>query len=510
MTIYFLLIFLVLLFHRIYARNIKYRSLLKKIPGPPTLPLLGNLLIFNVPVEKQWDIVRSLTKQYYPICKIWLGPRHAVVSLLHPDDIEVLLTSSKHINKGDSYTYLHTWLKTGLLTSSGDKWRQRRKILTPAFHFNILKKYMDITNENSINFIEALRNEGEETIQNLTPLCSKYTLNIILESAMGIVLDKVDKKTADDYKNAVYEIGRIIMYRLARPYIREWMLNPLMNLARVQKRVLKTLHDFTEKVVKDRREYHERTENKYLDNFTNESHCDDVYAGTGGRKKRMAMLDLLLSAERDGLIDDEGIKEEVDTFTFEGHDTTAMAMTFALLLLAENKKAQDKAREEVTEILDRSEGNMGMAQIQEFNYLERCIKESLRLFPPVATMARTITEDLQLKNYLVPAGTEVMYHLWEIHRDPNFWEEPLKFDPNRFLPERSQGRHPFSYVPFSAGPRNCIGQKFAMMELKSLIGRILYNFKLEPIDKTADMPMLLDIVIRPAKPVYTRFVRIDK
>lgn len=144
-----------------------------------------------------------------------------------------------------------------------------------------------------------------------------------------------------------------------------------------------------------------------------------------------------------------------------------------------------------------------------------------------------------LENYLVPAGAEVMYHLWDVHRDPNFWEEPTKFDPDRFLPERSQGRHPFSYVPFSAGPRNCIGicivfihlvcngyiswmaqyfnlenyvagQKFAMMELKSLIGRILYNFRLEPIDRTADMPMLLDIIIRPAKPVYTRFVRIDK
>lgn len=132
----------------------------------------------------------------------------------------------------------------------------------------------------------------------------------------------------------------------------------------------------------------------------------------------------------------------------------------------------------------------------------------------------------------MPANTEVFVQLYPIHRDPTFWPEPNKFDPDRFLPENIQGRHPFSYIPFSAGPRNCIGnfiynkqtilqamihyaikyvsgQKFAMMELKSLIARILYNFKLEPIDKSADMKILLDIIIRPAHHVRTRFVKIN-
>ncbi|KAL7292865.1 hypothetical protein TKK_0013539 [Trichogramma kaykai] len=502
----------VLLILHLYTITSRIRWVLRSMTGPPTWPILGNLLIFNVPVEKQWSVIRRLTKEYYPIAKILFGPFHVYVSLRHPDDLEVLLTSQKHITKGDSYSYLHPWLKSGLLTSTGEKWRQRRKILTPAFHFNILKKYMDITNENGIKFIEALKLEGKESVQNLVTLCSKYTLSIILESAMGINLEKLDKKTSEKYVQALHQNGSIVVYRIARPYITDWMMNTFMKLGSVQKRALQILLDFTQKVVRERREYHERTDYKYINGVESdekESDSNDVYLSRG-RRKRLAMLDLLLSAEQEGVIDNDGIMEEVDTFTFEGHDTTAAAMTFTIMLLAENEEAQDKARAEVTQIFDRCDGKIEMQDIQDMTYLEWCVKEALRLYPPVSTMTRTITEDLQLKDFLVPAGTEVIFHLYDTHRDPNFWEDPDKFDPERFSPERSHGRHPFSYLPFSAGPRNCIGQKFALMELKSLMARILYDFKLEPVIRLADIGILLDIIIRPSKPVFTKFIRIDK
>jgi cytochrome P450 family 4 len=194
----------------------------------------------------------------------------------------------------------------------------------------------------------------------------------------------------------------------------------------------------------------------------------------------------------------------------QGHDTTGMALMFTLFLLAEHKAEQEKCREEATALLNRTNGNPQLTDLQELPYLERCIKESLRLYPPVATLLRYTPEDLQLKHALIPGGTHIFIHLYDTHRDTNFWEEPDKFDPDRFLPENSQNRHPYAYVPFSAGPRNCIGQKFAMMEMKSIIARLLCDFRLEPIDRIADMKLTADIVIRPMKPVRIKFVSIKK
>jgi cytochrome P450 family 4 len=222
------------------------------------------------------------------------------------------------------------------------------------------------------------------------------------------------------------------------------------------------------------------------------------------------MLDLLLLAEKKGQIDEEGIKEEIDTFTFEAHDTTGMALAFTLMLLAENKDVQQTARQEVRDLFRAKGGQLNSTDLQDLNYVERCIKESLRLYPSVPTIMRYLKEDLQLRNYTVPAGTSVVCFIKEVHHDPNFWPEPEKFDPDRFLPERSVNRHPYAYLPFSAGPRNCIGQKFAMMELKALVAKILLAFELEPVDRLADVRFKMDMVIRPAHPIHLKFVQINK
>ncbi|NP_001165978.1 cytochrome P450 4AB12 isoform X1 [Nasonia vitripennis] len=505
---YLLLVILGVLIFHISTRYSRMGKLVNKIPGPRPIPILGNMLLLNVSSDKLFGIMRELINSYYPILKVWFCT-NAMVGLRHPDDLEVILSSQKAIDKSYVYGYLEPWLKTGLLTSTGDKWRARRKILTPAFHFQILKKYMDITSEQGEKMIDALR-QKKEMVENIVPMCSTFTLNIICESAMGVALDKIDAKELKEYKMAIHDMGDVVVQRSVQPYVLDWMMSPLIKLGRMQKNALTVLHKFTDKVLKERRNYHNRTENKYLHELDDNAHDDDSDKVALGRKKRLAMLDLLLLAEKKGLIDEEGIKEEMDTFTFEGHDTTGIALIFILLMLAENKEAQDKAREEVSEMLNSTGGKISQTEIQDFNYLERCIKETLRLYPSVPNVLRHLTEDLQLKTHTLPAGVDVICFLYDVHRDPNFWPDPEKFDPDRFLPESSAGRHPYAYVPFSAGPRNCIGQKFAMMELKSLVARILYNFQLEPIDRSADVKFTTDLVLRPTNPIRVKFVRIDK
>lgn len=120
----------------------------------------------------------------------------------------------------------------------------------------------------------------------------------------------------------------------------------------------------------------------------------------------------------------------------------------------------------------------------------------MRIFPPVPTLGRILSEDVQLDEYLIPKGTAITIQVYYLHRDPRFFPEPEKFDPDRFLPENSQGRNPYTYIPFSAGSRNCIGQKFAMYEVKSVLSSIVRNFKLKSVDKREDLFLMRELILK--------------
>ncbi|KAG7206576.1 hypothetical protein KM043_000260 [Ampulex compressa] len=417
----------------------------------------------------------------------------------------------KYIQKSQLYLLLHPWFNTGLLTSDGAKWQERRKILTPAFHFNVLQTYVDIFIEEGGRMVESLRAMGGPVIKDLLYFSSEHTLNAICETAMGTSLQGRGV-FQEKYRTAVRAYGQCLAYRLVRPWLHTTLTFALTAVGRSHDTNLSILHNFSKKIIEERKEYHEQTGGRYLKSFaagsagTEETQEDKV---TGIRKKRLAMLDLLIAAQWEKKIDDQGIREEVDTFIFEGHDTTAMAICYTLMLLAEHRDAQDRARMEVDELLRGNGGKFSMALLQRMPYLERCIKESLRLYPPVHFISREITEDMQLKKYFIPRGTICNIHIYEIHRDSNFWPNPDAFDPDRFLPENILGRHPYSYVPFSAGPRNCIGQRFAMMELKAMVGHLLHHFILEPVDYLKDLRIIADLVIRPAHPIRIKFVPVE-
>ncbi|KAJ8673277.1 hypothetical protein QAD02_004539, partial [Eretmocerus hayati] len=453
-----------------------------------------------------WRSIRRISNQYYPITRIWMVSE-AIYSIRHPDDFKILLTSPKAVQKGWPYNLITPWLQEGLVTSSGEKWHHRRKILTSAFHFKILDLYIEIVQEHGKNMVQELLAGGQEKVRDLKQLFSKIALVIVCESAMGVSLDKIDKKLADSYMHAVCKFGSILAYRATRPYAGDWMLKyvPFFPISKNNKKTVAILHEFTAKIVENRRKYHETTGYQYLTDL-NDNVVTSSNDSAQGYKKRFAMLDLLLDAERKGLIDEAGIKEEVDTFTFAGHDSTTLGLTYSLMLLAENKEAQEKARSEVTQILEQSGGKLGLPELQELRYLECCLKEVLRLYPIVSTVVRYVEEDLELKHATIPKDSYVMCNFFDVNRDPNFWNEPEKFDPSRFFPENIRDRHPFAYLPFSAGPRNCIGQKFAMNELKALVGMILYNFDLEPVSRSENMELAIDIIIRPSKPVYLKFI----
>ncbi|KAL0134221.1 hypothetical protein PUN28_001197 [Cardiocondyla obscurior] len=420
-----------------------------------------------------------------------------------------ILNNTKHITKSEAYDPLHPWLREGLLTSGGSKWKLRRKILTPTFHFNILQHFIESFIEESENMTKSLQNIGDAVVKDLTPFISEHTLNTICETAMGISLRRM-KSFQKHYRNAVHKMGELVVYRLFRQWLRyDWVFF-LTSKGREQKKILKTLHEFTEKIIAERKMYHKNMNGQFSKNLgkgTEEIDANDTEV-IASRKKRLAMLDLLILASQEGSLTDIDIREEVDTFMFEGHDTVATSICFTLSLLAEHKDIQDCVRKEVNIVMQENEGKLSIKSLQDLQYLERCIKESLRLYPSVWFISRVTSEDMQLKSYLIPAKTMMFLNIYGVHRDPNFWPNPKIFNPDRFLPNKIRDRHFYSYIPFSAGPRNCIGQRFAMLEMKAMISHLIHKFYLEPVDYLKDLCIKADIVIRPNHPLRVRFIPI--
>lgn len=205
-----------------------------------------------------------------------------------------------------------------------------------------------------------------------------------------------------------------------------------------------------------------------------------------GIKRRLAFLDTLLLAQMEGAnLSDSDIREEVDTFMFEGHDTTSSAIAFAIYLFSQNAEAQEKAFEEAVVMEGREKETM--------KYLEACIKETLRLYPSVPQFSRLLIEDYKIRDIVVPKGSAITVLTYMVHRDKKYFPDPEKFIPERFLNESEM--HPFQFVAFSAGPRNCIGQKFAMLELKCSLAKILRAFQILPVKGFQPQP-LSELVIK--------------
>ncbi|EFN86159.1 Cytochrome P450 4C1 [Harpegnathos saltator] len=348
--------------------------------------------------------------------------------------------------------------------SPGAKWHKRRKILTPAFHFSILKEFVKTLIEEGNRAVKSFNPAEESIIEDVMLFTSHHMLNAICETSMGISLNDSDQ--SQQYRQTIHHMGKLVVNRFFKPWLFIDTIFNLTSQSTTQSKYLNILHSFTEKV------------NQIRNTF------------------------------RSVEINNIGI---IFFFVFvDGHDTVATSLCFSLLLLAEHKDIQDRVRNEINEVMQENNGKLTMNALQNLPYLERCLKESLRLYPSVTFISRLCTTDLKLQSYIIPKDTTMHLFIYCLHHDPNFWPDPEVFDPDRFLPENIQKRHPYSYVPFSAGLRNCIGQRFAMLELKAMIASLVYNFYLEPVDYLKDVSFKLDIVLRTSRPIRMKVIPIKR
>ncbi|KAJ9599774.1 hypothetical protein L9F63_026377, partial [Diploptera punctata] len=306
-----------------------------------------------------------------PLCVFWFLS-YPFMQIHQPKHLEVILGNVQHIEKSLAYTFLHDWLGTGLLTSKGKKWHSHRKMLTPAFHFAILENFVQVFAKKSEILVKKLKkNVGPQSFD-IYPYITACALDIICETAMGVEINAQDQEKLSDYVEAVYKITLEVTMRILSPWLYPDFVFNLFPSGRRFKKYVNVLHSFTEKVIQQRKKQYASSKASYVSS-------EDLDLG---KKKRMTFLDLLLEAAQNGQnLTDEEIREEVDTFMFEGHDTTTAAISWTLYLLATHPDIQEKVYEELENIFENSDRSPSMKDLSEMKYLERVIKETLRLYP---------------------------------------------------------------------------------------------------------------------------------
>ena len=449
---------------------------------PDFLPyhwLLGHLLaVYKQDEELYLKSVKEMNKpanEGKHIVLTWIGP----LSIVNINHSKLLLKIFKEPKSKDIYAPLIPWLGEGLLISEGDKWFRNRRLLTPAFHYEILKGHVPVYNSCVSVLLDkwsksALQGESVKLFDTL----SLMSLDIIMQCAFSFKSDC--QATKNPYVSACYELVHLCTERLLNPlYAFDW-LYWLTPHGRKTRRVCNFVHDHSEKVISERKLALESSSN----------------GAQGELYKYLDFLDILLTAKDDdgkGMTDLE-IRNEVDTFMFEGHDTTTSGMSWTLYCLAKYTEHQDKVREEVRNVLMGKE-RLEYDDLKELKYTTWCIKEAMRLYPPVFNYFRRVTQDTELNSHVIPEGTTICIDAFKIHRNASIWEDPEKYDPLRFQPENMDKHGPYDYIPFSAGYRNCIGQNFAMNEMRVVIGTIVSSFSLK-VDVTHKVEILPRVILR--------------
>ncbi|XP_063696604.1 cytochrome P450 4d1-like isoform X2 [Culicoides brevitarsis] len=415
----------------------------------------------------------------------------------NPKDIEVIM-NGKTTKKSNLYDFIEPWLGTGLLISYGKKWHNRRKIITPSFHFKILEKFIEVFNEQDKILVQKLNEHVGKDEFNIYSNINAIALDNVCEAAMGVKIRAQDNPD-QPYIKAVQEMSEIIFDRIFSILHQFPTLYALTPKARRGRQLIKILHGFTNKVITDRRQ--QLKENGILLNNNSED-IDEIY----GKKAKLSFLDMLLNATIDGKpLTNDDIREEVDTFMFEGHDTTTSAMTFIVYRLALNPDVQERAFNELQSLLGTDPDTpCSYNDLQEMKYLEMVIKEALRMHPSVPLIGRQTLEPMQIEGNYVPAGVDINIPIYALHHNADVFPDPEKFDPERFTEEGQKMRNPYDYIPFSAGNRNCIGQRFAMLEMKAVISTILRHYKIIATEKTRNVVTRADIVLRPVGGMYVR------
>jgi cytochrome P450 len=444
---------------------------LSDAPGPKGYPLVGCATEI---LRDTLGFYTRVARQYGDIVRVPEGKFNAVF-LTNPREIRhVLLENSRNYWKsGPIYDPMRALLGRGLiLVEGGDRWRRQRKLTQPAFHPESLREFVRVFNRCSDGMIDRWTSAGRETPIEALGEMMRVTLHIVGHTLLSVDL-------SDNASTVAWSLTEILRECERRMNSASTLTNyfPLPRTFRARK-AKRALDNLVFGIIAERRQS----------------------ASTGMRD----LLDSYLAVRDDETgrnLSDEEIRDEVLNIFIAGHETTASTLAWIWHLLPRHPEIELKLREEVDRVLGGRRPEL--EDFPRLRYMEMVILETLRLYPPAWMIARQAQEDDAVGGYRIPAGTVVLLSAWVTQRDPRFWPDPLRFDPERFSDEKASRAVRFDFFPFAAGPRVCAGQRFAMIEAQTLLARVLQAFDVKSAGPASVDPHP-KITLRPGSPILIR------
>lgn len=389
---------------------------------------------FDVGAPDALDRLAELFALHGDIYRMYVPARRCYTYVIHhPDDVKhVLVSNHRNYTKGVDRDRIRILLGRGLMTSEGEYWTRHHDMMQPMFHRRIIARFVDIMSVANDEFLADLHSQTSHGGHvNITEAMSELTLRIVL----GVIFGVDSHETIDGFSVVARDTAR--------------------NLAFVYKfRALATL---VAKIIRQRQTNH-RSDGDYLGLLL---HARDKTNQTPMTEREVI--------------------DEIMTLVVAGHETTASVLNWTWYLLALHPDVEHRLRAELETSGDR--GEQDLAKLDSLTYTRQVLNEVMRLYPPGWLLSRrTIGPDV-LRGCEIAAGSNVLIPLYLLHRHPRYWTDPDRFDPDRFASEREAQRPRYAYLPFSAGPRHCIGETLAMYEMLMHLYKVVPRYQLRLVDQ---------------------------
>ncbi|XP_019871267.2 cytochrome P450 4c21 [Aethina tumida] len=457
--------------------NWAHRKQYKAFYSTPTpmfyLPIIGNLMYFNGSIL---EALNMICERYGKSTLVYLPRRVYVTS--KPEEIKVILNSPFSLDKLNEYGLLKELQgdKT-LFRSQVHTWKKIRKILSKLFVPMNINNSTSTFYEYTTRLLDKFRTPDYKN--KVEAIFEELSFDVFCKSMLGLEVKGDDKP---EFLSALSEVQKIAVDRFGS---------------------LLHANDYTFKFFPAAKRAKELQQLCYsnVTKLTNEA-----LALEPEKQGNLPLLDnLKLIPNVEDNYTHKHIEDEVLSFIFAVTATTSFTTAYTLCLLAIHPKYQETVYEEVLDIIGKTK-EIEPDHVRNLNYLEMCISESQRLLPIAPMVGRETTGDIDLGDKIIPAQTGISISIINLHRDPDTYPDPLVYNPERFLPEEIAKRHQYSFIPFSGGPRNCIGNKYAMVLMKVTIANIIRNFKVTTKYKSInDIKFNSSMTMTPIEPLDFTF-----